>query len=225
MTLDGKVAQASRLPATFGSHKDRRRLLELRARADAILVGAHTAKTDHYAMGLPTRSLCQARLRHGQAKYPLRCVVTGRGSIEEDIEIFRHDFSPILIFTTRRMSESKRKRLEKKAQVIFVGRQQINWRKLLGILRGQFDVKKLLVEGGPTLQFALLKQNLLDELYLTICPKIFGGRDAPTLVEGEGLPLRAARIARWIIMEQIADELFLRCRIEKNSSSSRSLTV
>ena len=214
MTLDGKVARASGGKATFGSKEDRRRLVELRARADAILVGAHTARSDHYAMGIPSSSLRAERVERGQREYPLRCVVSGSGSIGENLEIFRHDFSPILIFTTDKMPAAKRKRLEKKATVISVGRRDIDWKKLLRILRKEYGVKKLLCEGGPTLNFALLKENLLDELYLTLCPKIFGGRNAPTLVEGEGFPLQLARRARLVKIEQVGNELFTQWRLQ-----------
>lgn len=208
MSLDGKVAPARGRKAVFGSREDRRRLLALRAQADAILVGARTARTDHYALGIPAASLRRARLLRGQSEYPLRCIVSGRGRLDEDIEIFRHDFSPIVIFTTDRMPPARRKRLERKATVISVGQGEIVWSRLLRVLREKFGVKKLLCEGGPTLLFALLEKHLLDELYLTFCPKIFGGQATPTLVEGEGLSLARARRVRLKGIEQVGDELF-----------------
>ncbi len=213
MTLDGKVATATRAPATFGSREDRGRLVAFRAQADAILVGAHTAATDHYAMGIPNMVLRRERIKRGKPPHPLRCIVTGRGNLAENLEIFRHDYSPVIIFTTDQMPTAKRKRLEKKARVILVGKKEIRWRKLMNILHRDFGVKKLLCEGGPTINFALLKNHLLDEIYLTLCPKIFGGRNAPTLVEGEGFPLHLARRARLVSVEQVGEELFTHWRI------------
>src|SRR5208283_5578560 len=106
---------------------------------------------------------------------------------------FRHRFSPIIVFTTRRVSQSKLRQLQAIADEVKVfGRLEINFRAELRWLREKWGVKRLLCEGGGELNDALFRAGLVDELHLTICPKIFGGRRAPTIADGRGFGRLAA---------------------------------
>jgi len=69
-----------------------------------------------------------------------------------------------------------------------MGQREINFPVALRWLRTKWQVKRLLCEGGGELNAAMFRANLVDELHLTICPKIFGGRHAPTVAEGEESP-------------------------------------
>src|SRR5690606_35521749 len=82
-------------------------------------------------------------------------------------------------------------------------------RNALEWLATKWKVKTLLCEGGGELNAALFEQNHVDELCLTICPVIFGGRAAPTLVDGEGVAhLKDAIRLKLRSFEQVGDELF-----------------
>src|SRR5439155_6597382 len=76
--------------------------------------------------------------------------------------------------------------------------------------RGKWNVRRLLCEGGGELNGALFRAGLVNELHLTICPKIFGGRDAPTIADGKGV-LHLADTTRLKLksMKRAGDELFL----------------
>ena len=74
------------------------------------------------------------------------------------------------------------------------GRKEINFRAALRWLRKQWGVKRLLCEGGGELNDALFRAGLVDELHLTICPKIFGGRRAPTIADGRGFSRLAGAV-------------------------------
>ena len=76
MSLDGKATSVSREPTDFMSGEDRRRMFELRAQADALVVGATTA-LDYETMGIPDPALRAARLHRGQREHPLRVIVSG----------------------------------------------------------------------------------------------------------------------------------------------------
>jgi riboflavin biosynthesis pyrimidine reductase len=79
----------------------------------------------------------------------------------------------------------------------------MNW------LRTRWGVKKLLCEGGGELNASMFERGLVDELYLTICPVIFGGRNAPTLADGTGIErLSDARRFKLKRSERVGDELF-----------------
>jgi len=86
---------------------------------------------------------------------------------------------------------------------------EINFPAVLRWLREKWKVKRLLCEGGGELHSAMIRADLLDELHLTVCPKIFGGRKAPTIADGAGFS-RLADAARFKLKSAnpIDDELF-----------------
>lgn len=209
MTLDGKVSTRARTPATFSSRADKRHLLELRATADAVMVGAHTARTDHMSMGVRDEPLRRRRVRDGLPPHPLRVIVTGKFSVDDRMEVFRHDFSPILIFTCAASPKRKRRAFAHRAHIYECGKREVDLRAMMRILRRDWNVKRLLCEGGPTLNWELFRLGLVDEIHLTLCPKVFGGATAPTMVDGHGFLPHDAPGARLTNCKRVADELFL----------------
>jgi riboflavin-specific deaminase-like protein len=187
MTADGKIATANRAVSSFGSARDREHLLELRATADAVMAGARTVNSAPINLGPGPARFRRRRLKSGLAENNLRVVVSGSGLVNPQAEIFRHRFSPIIVFTTRRASPATLRRLRAVADEVKVfGGREINFRAGLSWLRKKWGVKRLLCEGGGELNSALFRAGLVKELHLTICPKIFGGREAPTIAGGGG---------------------------------------
>ena len=214
MTADGKIATANRAVSSFGSRRDHDHLLALRATADAVMCGARTADLNAINLGPGAKKFRAARLKRGLAEYNLRILVTGSGTLDPRAEIFRHSFSPILILTTRRASAAKLKKLRTLAtEVKICGAREINWPRTLRWLREKWKVKRLLCEGGGELNDALFRARLVNELHLTICPKIFGGRRAPTIAEGIGLgKLSAVENFELKSAKRVAAEMFLTFR-------------
>lgn len=187
MTADGKIATVNRAVHSFGSARDLRHLYELRATADAILCGARTVEISESIMGNGGEKFRQMRLKNRLAKFPLRLIASGSGSIDLDAKIFQKRFSPIIVLTTRRASGKKLERLCALADEVKVfGETEIDFPAVLRWLRTERNVKRLLCEGGGELNAALFRTNLVDEIHLTICPKVFGGRLAPTIADGLG---------------------------------------
>ena len=187
MTADGKIATANRVVSSFGSAHDHEHLLELRATVDAVMAGARTVNSAPINLGPGPARYRRQRLKSGLAEYNLRVVVSGSGRVNPQAEIFKHRFSPIIVFTTRRAPPAQLHQLRAVADEVKVfGNHKINLRAALSWLSGKWGVKRLLCEGGGELNAALFRAGLVDELHLTICPKIFGGRDAPTIAEGSG---------------------------------------
>ena len=193
MTADGKIATANRAVSTFGSPRDHEHLLELRATADAVMAGARTIDSEPVNLGPGGLKHRRRRLKNGLAEYNLRVIVSGSGTINPQAEIFKHRFSPILILTTDRAPAARLRRLRELAdEVKICGDREINFPVALRWLREKWDVNRLLGEGGAELNDALIRKRLVDELHVTVCPKIFGGRHAPTLAEGPGADTLAA---------------------------------
>ena len=211
ITADGKIATANRAVSSFGSQRDKDHLLELRATADAVMSGAGTVNSGPITLGPGPAKYRRMRTRRGLAEYNVRVVVSGSGQVDPHAEIFKHTFSPILILTTGRASAANLKRLREHAtEVNVLGERQINFRKALQWLREKWSVKRLLCEGGGELNDALFRAGLVNEVHLTICPKIFGGHQAPTIAEGTGvLKLANAAQLRLKSKRRIGDELFV----------------
>jgi riboflavin-specific deaminase-like protein len=187
MTVDGKIATANRVVSSFGSRRDVEHLYELRATADAVMCGARTVELSESLMGNGGDKFRKRRLKNGLKEYNLRVIVSGSGSINPDAKIFQRRFSPLLILTTGRISKAVLQKLRAVAdEVKICGETEINFRTALRWLRTKWNVNRLLCEGGGELNDALFRADLVDEINLTICPKIFGGRTGPTIADGKG---------------------------------------
>jgi riboflavin-specific deaminase-like protein len=210
MTVDGKIATANRAVSSFGSARDREHLLELRATADVVMAGARTVDSASINLGPGPAKFRRLRLKNGLAEHNLRVVVSGSGLVNPQAEIFRQRFSPIIVFTTRRASPARLRQLRAVADEVKVfGRHKINLHAALCWLRGKWGVKRLLCEGGGELNAALFRAGLVNELHLTVCPKIFGGREAPTIAEGSGIRRLAKAVPLQIkSFKRIGNEIF-----------------
>ena len=223
MSADGKLAPATRQFAPFGSPRDEAQLYNLRARADAVLCGARTVDLQPATLGAGGTKYRRLRLRRGLAEYNLRVIVSGSGSVNPEAEIFRHRFSPIIVLTTQRVGRARLDRLRQVADHVEIcGRRELDWAAALRWLRREWGVERLLCEGGGELNGALLRAGLVNEIYVTVCPMIFGGRHAPTLADGEGV----LRLAEAVPLElkssrRVGDEMFLCYRTGGNQFSRK----
>jgi riboflavin-specific deaminase-like protein len=215
MTADGKLAPANRQFVPFGSRRDRDLLLELRARADAVMAGARTVDLMPVNMGPGPAKYRKLRLRNGLAEYNLRVVVSGSGTLNPKAEIFRQRFSPIIVLASGRATERNLARLREVAdEVRIFGEKELDFAGALGWLREKWKVKRLLCEGGGEINDGLFRAGLVDEVYVTLCPLIYGGRTAPTLADGPGLRnLSQATALRLKSLRRVGDELFLVYRV------------
>jgi len=217
MTADGKIASVNRSISSFGSKRDLGHLYELRATADAVMNGARTIEANNVTMGVGGTRFAALRRRRGLSNYALRVIVSGSGTIDPEAVIFKRRFSPIVILTTQCAARARLRLLEKLAGHVWIcGRNKINLHSALQRLRRDWNVRRLVCEGGAELNDALLREGLVDEVRVTVCPMIFGGRRAPTLAEGVGTPnLASASRFRIHSMNRIHDELFLVLRAER----------
>ncbi len=204
MTADGKIATANRKVSSFGSPRDREHLFELRATADAVMAGAGTVNAAKVNLGPGGTKFRRMRLNRGLSEYNLRVIVSGSGALNPHAEIFKNRFSPVIVLTTARASKTRLQRLQAVADEVKVcGRRDVDFRAALQWLRSKWGVKRLLCEGGGELNDALFRAGLVNEVHLTVCPRIFGGKNAPTIAEGvgftrlaEALPLQIKSLKR-----------------------------
>ena len=211
MTADGKIATANRAVSTFGSRRDFEHLLELRATADAVISGARTVGGEAINLGPGPARFRRLRLKNGLAEYNLRSVVSGSGSLDPRAAVFRHRFSPMIVLVSGRAAGGKLRRLRAVADAVKIcGRNEIDFRAAFEWLCEKWKVKRLLCEGGGELNGALFRAGLVSELHLTVCPKLLGGRAAPSLADGSGgWKLSDATRLGLKSMKRVGDELFL----------------
>ena len=203
MTADGKIASANRQASAFGSRADHARLLELRDCADAILTGAGTLNAQpDVTLGPGPKS---------KKNPPLRVIASGEGNVNPRHKVFQTKGAPVIVLATKRISRARLRKLEAAAGTLRIcGANRIDFARALDFLQNEWGVKRLLCEGGGDLNDSLLRAGVVDEVNLTICPLILGGREAPTVADGIGFEqLADARQFKLKSKKQVKNELFL----------------
>jgi riboflavin biosynthesis pyrimidine reductase len=184
--------------------------LEIRARADAVVVSAATADADRMTLGLPSPALRAERKARGQAPYPLRVLVTGSGRVDPALPLFTRRFSPIVIFSTHRMPAALQKKLSPQADLRLAEADSVDLHDVIRVLGCEYGAQRIHCEGGGKLFHSLLAADLVDEIYLTFCPLLFGGIKAPTLSGEPGPFLPHSVQFQMKAMETVGAECFLR---------------
>jgi riboflavin-specific deaminase-like protein len=206
ISADGKISTREYAPTGFTSSADKQRLREIRALGDALMVGRRTLETDQMSMTLSQPELIQQRVARGQAQFPLRVIVTRLGKVSADWKIFQREGGPILFVTEEPLRQYQQAPWRKAVEIY--SRKQLDLGKFLTWLRREKRVRTVVCEGGPTLLRALIEQDLLDEIYLTIAPLIFGGEGAPSLTGPPGEFLSRVKKFRLIEARRVKDEIF-----------------
>ncbi len=216
-TADGKLAPANRHFVPFGSKRDQELLILLRTRCDAIMAGARTVDSVPVNLGPGGKKYRDMRIKNGLAEYNLRVVVSGSASLDPKAEIFKHKFSPLILLTTERAPRARIARLEKQGAIVkMCGDREVDFPSALRWLHKEWGVKRLLCEGGGEINDALLRKDLVHQVYLTLCPVIFGGRNAPTMADGIGVEkLADATRLKLKAFERVADEMYLVYEVQK----------
>jgi riboflavin-specific deaminase-like protein len=221
MTVDGKITTRNFSPVDFTSREDKLHLFRQRAMADAVLVGHSTLKQDNVRLGLPQADLREARVKRGQTSYPIRVIVSNEGKIDNRLNIFQSEISPVVIFSTRQMPAKYQQALREKATLHLTRAQHVDLHGMLRTLRDKYKIRTIACEGGPTLFRALLERGLIDQLNLTIAPYLFGGAKAPTLTGLSREFLPASVHCSLIDMRVVGEECFLTYRIKHRRRRSK----
>ena len=184
----------------------------LRARSDAVIVGSRTVNLDGWAIRVRDAEVRRSRLNRGRSPHPLNVVMSTQLNLPPNCQFFSYPRTEKLIITTREAPKHRIRRFEKYAEVFVLPASRIRPRAALRELQRR-GCKRILVEGGGELNFSFLSQKLVDELYITITPRILGGRTAPTPVDGKGLLKNAQVRLQLASSRRHGDELFVRYRV------------
>jgi len=185
MSADGKIATIKRRQTRISGSLDFDRMDELRATSDAIMVGIGTVLSDNPSLTVKSKVRKERRLSMGLDENPARIVVDSMARTPMDADIFKKWDGKRFIAVWKSAPADKVQELSKHADIICVGEKSVDLAKLLFELNNR-GIKKLMVEGGATLNWGLISGGLVDEIYTFIGNMIIGGKSAPTLVDGEG---------------------------------------
>jgi riboflavin-specific deaminase-like protein len=179
-TLDGKATIDWRTKG-LSTELDRKLFHHLRTQADAVMVGAGTARVERYGRMAKAGELQDKREREGLARDPLGVIVSARLDLPADLPLLNEPEQRVVIATGSDAT------LEGLGDQVEYARTGDDLPLLMARLREDHGVRSVLCEGGPTLNSHLLAANLVDELFLTLNPKLAGGASALTIVAGREL--------------------------------------
>jgi riboflavin-specific deaminase-like protein len=179
-SLDGKATIDWRTKG-LSSELDRRLFHNLRTQADAVMVGAGTVRQERYGRIVKSEELRQKRIDEGLVPDPVAVIVSARLDLAADLPILNEPEQRVVIATG---SDATLPGLG--AQVEYV-RSGDDLPRLMAHLDEAHGVRTVLCEGGPTLNSHLFAADLVDELFLSLNPKVAGGAAALTIVAGREL--------------------------------------
>lgn len=201
-TLDGRAGP-------IGNLADRQLFHQLRARADAVLVGAGTVRVEHYGRLVRDPELRAQRARDGLAPDPVACVCSVSLDLPAgDVPLLADPDSTVVILTA---SAGEVASAGAEVHYIRAGTGSVDLPAALRELRARFGVRSVLCEGGPTLNAALLAAGLVDELFLSLAPTLAGGPSPLTIVEGSPAFAPVGMELAWLLESE--GHLFLRYRL------------
>ena len=187
MTADGKIDTFERCGATISSPKDKQRVDRLRAEADAIMVGGRTLLDENPKLTVKSAELRAEREARGLAPNPAKVGIVSISTLRSDSDFLMAGPAHIVIFTTQKTSKEQLEFLRDRGIELFVhNTERVDLPKALHMLK-EIGINRLMVEGGGTLNFELLRLGLVDELTAYIAPMVFGGETAPTMAAGLGV--------------------------------------
>ncbi|ELS34233.1 MULTISPECIES: RibD family protein [Pseudanabaena] len=217
-SVDGKATTYAGQLTGLGSRPDRLLMKRLRSQFDAVLAGGTTLRHDAFIPTIPPE-LAEERQKNFPQPQPLGIVISTSGDLPSDHRFWDagKDLRVVLTGEDTKIADW----LTEKAQIFrFPTRdRQIDLKLGLSRLFEQLGVKRLLVEGGPSLNYSLVSQGLADELFLTLSPHLVGGVDNMTVLGGTGFGLGGSDLPKLKLrsLYHHDSELFLRYQLNLSS--------
>jgi len=215
VTADGKIDTFERQGAAISSPRDKERTDQLRAASDGVLVGGHTLLVEDPKLTVKSEALRAERVARGAPPNPIKVGVATVANLEPHSKFLTSGPARVVIFTTPQTSRDNLEALRQRGAELFVhDGPKVDLHKMMRTLK-ELGVDKLMVEGGGTMNFELIRSGLVDEITVFLAPMIFGGASSPTLADGPGLTREAALPLRLIDAEKSEDGgVFIRYKFD-----------
>ncbi len=219
MSADGKISTRERRQVRISGSADFLRVDRVKAESDAIMVGIGTVIADNPSLTVKSPELRAGRRAAGKDEHPVRVVVDSAGRTPPDADILHKGTGRRIIAVSQRADPERVAVLADYATIVVAGEDAVDLEALLEELHRQ-GVRRLMVEGGGTLIWALFAEGLVDELQTFVGNIVIGGKDAPTPADGAGF-LKEADFTRLRIIkiERLDDGLLIRWSVERGSTA------
>lgn len=194
-SADGRAAFQGR-SASLGDAGDREIFHGLRGHVDAVMAGTETIRVERYGRLVGDRARRERRLAAGRSAEPLLAIVTRSGHVPTEAPVFSEQEARIVVFGPPGTAVAG---AAAEVEVVALDSGELTLTTAMRTLRSDFGVATLLCEGGPTLFGGLLQEGLVDELFLTLAPKLTGGGSAPTISNGPELTQLLSLELLWAI--------------------------
>lgn len=214
MSADGKIADVTHSPARFGSKNDKAHLEKQIATQDAVLFGASTLRAYGTTLTVSHPDLLQHRSSNGKPPQPVHIVISDSGEFNPGLRFFQQPVERWLVSTATGAKFWQTRGEFTRILVFDTPSGKIDIRAAFKHLATQ-GIAQLGILGGGNLVANLLELNLIDEIWLTICPLILGGEDAPTPVEGCGFLAKLAPRLQLIEVRTENQEVFLHYSLQQ----------
>ncbi|MEW6491422.1 MAG: RibD family protein [Cyanobacteriota bacterium] len=220
MSADGKITDATRSPARFSSSADLTHLEKQVALADGVLFGAGTLRSYGTTLGVSNPQLLQIRKQGGVPPQPVQIVCSGSAEFDPDLRFFSQQV-PRWLLTTQvgakhwQTQQALGDGSFERILVADTDTNGIDWNNAFQQLI-ELGIGRLAILGGGKLVASLLEVDLIDEIWLTVCPLILGGTSAPTPVEGEGFSVDLSPRLELVNVQTIEHEVFLHYRLQRS---------
>lgn len=219
-SIDGKITTRADNAEGLGTRSDRGLMQRLRMASDAVLIGSNTFRHDPFIPDVKPEFAVERQRYFPNQPQPLALVLSGDGNLPLDNKFFRATRERRLIFLGPQATPEAEQRLAERAQIFRLGADsqgRPDLKQLLEIAWKQLKVRWLLVEGGPTLNYAFISQGWADEFFWTLAPKMVGGSQNLSAVEGPGKGFELGQLPNLhlISIYEQESELFMRYRFRK----------
>lgn len=215
MTADGKIADFQRKAARFSSKHDQRHLERQISLVDGVLFGSRTLHAYGTSLPITNPELLATRKQSNKPSQPVHIVVSASGNIDPTLRFFRQSI-PRWLLTTQagKINWSNHQSLGFENVILVPSKDNLKLKLSQAFQKlKELGLNHVGILGGGELVAACLEENLIDELWLTICPLILGGRNAPTIVEGQGFISDNAKPLKLLSVETIEQEIFLHYQV------------
>ncbi|HYX18617.1 MAG TPA: RibD family protein [Nostoc sp.] len=231
MSADGKIGDFRRSPARFGSRVDKAHLEKQIAACDAVLFGAGTLRAYGTTLTISDPTLVQLRAQEGKPPQPVYIVTTHSANLNPEIKFFKQPVRRWLLTTTAgavswkgrlrtlHSMGTRAKECPPEFEQILVFETPTREIDISAALKylATLHITRLAVLGGGELVASLLGLDLIDELWLTVCPLILGGNTAPTPVDGKGFLPDLAPKLQLLEVHTVEQEVFLHYRLQRSA--------
>jgi 5-amino-6-(5-phosphoribosylamino)uracil reductase len=214
MSADGKIADEQRSPARFGSANDKAHLEHQIALADAVLFGAGTLRAYGSTLRVSHPNLLHQRSQQGKPLQPVQIVCSKSANLDPNYPFFSQPIPRWLLTTPPGAQQWEGTSNFDRILNISNEDGEIDWIVAFQTLLAA-NINHLVVCGGGELVSALLALDAIDEIWLTICPLLLGGKQAPSPVDGTGFFAESAPRLALIETRVLEQEVFLHYRLHR----------